>query len=59
MENLCYNKYWNNYDYSYPQAIKSKYNKNKREMILMISIYAIRNTHNNILKHFLCRLNTT
>ena len=28
----------------YPQAIKSKYNK--KEMILMIGIYAIRNTKN-------------
>ena len=25
----------------------------------MIGIYAIRNTQNNILKHFLCQLNTT
>ena len=26
---------------------------------IMIGIYAIRNTKKNILKHFLCQLNTT
>ena len=60
MENQWYNKHRNNYIYSLPQSYKkSKYNKNKKEIVLMISIYAIRNTHNNILKHFLCQLNTT
>ena len=41
----------------YPQTIKSKYNK--KDFDIMIGIYAIRNTKKNILKHFLCQLNTT
>ena len=54
MENLCYNKHRHNYIYSLPQSYKkSKYNKNKKEIVLMIGIYAIRNTKNNTLKHFL------
>ena len=41
----------------YPQTIKV--NTTKRSGYSMIGIYAIRNTKNNILKHFLCQLNTT
>lgn len=59
MENLWYNKHRNNYAYSLSANHKSKYNKNKKEIVLMIDIYAIRNTHINVLKHFLCQLNTT
>ena len=41
----------------YPQTIKSKYNK--KGVDIMIGIYVIRNTQNNILKHFLCQLGVT
>ena len=57
MENLWYNKHRHNYAYSLSSSHKSKYNK--KEMIYYDWYLRNKKYTNNILKHFLCQLDTT